>query len=114
MAADADRLRAIQEDLNAVLEERVTDLLAHMKAIQEVTAQIAATEVEIRRQEALKEHLEGELEPLTSEADDLRAENAELQGKVDKLQENVSKMRKLREELMGNLSGLSKGLATGE
>jgi chromosome segregation ATPase len=111
-----DRLREIQGELDGILEERITELLAHMKALREVTSQISATELDIRRHEALKNQLERELAPLASQAEGLERENGEIQRKVDGLRDNVTRMRKLREELMSNLSGLTgelKGLSGG-
>lgn len=116
MAGDTDRLRAIKDELDTILESRITDLLAHMKALREVTSQLSATELDIRRQEALKNQLEREVAPLSAQAEGLERENADIQRKVDGLRENVGRMRKLREELMSNLSGLSaemKGLSGG-
>lgn len=116
MSSDSDRLAAIEDELSGILEERITELLAHMRALREVTSQIAATELDIRRQEQVHGQLESELGPLTARSDALDEENEEIQRRVDALRENVSRARKLREELMSNLSGLTselKGLQGG-
>jgi chromosome segregation ATPase len=106
MATDTDRLQTIQEEFNSVLETRIGDLMGAVRATQEVTRQLITAEQEIRRQDALRERLEAELEPLKSKGDELEAENRELQGRVDKLRDNVDRMRSLRDELMSNLSNL--------
>ena len=117
MSSDSDRLAAIEEELGSILEERVTELLAHMRALREVTSQIAATEMDIRRQEHVHAQLESELGPLSARSEALDNENQEIQRRVDELRDNVSRARKVREELMSNLSGLTselKGLSGGK
>jgi chromosome segregation ATPase len=79
-------------------------------AVQEVTRQIAAAEGDLRRQEAVRGALSGELERLTAGAKSLQSDNTELQARVDKLKSNVKRMKKLRAELMTSLSGLSSEL----
>ena len=107
MSGEVDRLREIQGELERVLETRVTQLLSRMKAIREVTAQIAAVEADIQRQERVRSGLEAEVPGLEARVGQLGAENGELQGRVDGLREKVGRMNKLREELMANLSGLT-------
>jgi chromosome segregation ATPase len=116
MSKDADRLRAIQDELNGILESRITELLARTRALREVTNQIVATELDIRRNDQMKAQLEAELGPLGSRSGALEAENAELKTKVDGARANVERMRKLREEHLSIMSGLTselKGLAGG-
>lgn len=116
-SADNERLRAIQEELNGVLEARITDLLGHVRAVQEVTARIASTSSEIQRQEQLRELLDAELSSLDGQSESLRTDNARIEEKVTALRANVQQMRKLRAELMSDLTGLSgemKGLAGSE
>jgi len=116
MSQDTDRLRAIQDELAGILESQVTELLARTRALREVTSQIAAAEQDIRRNEALRTQLEGELGPLSSRAGALEGENAELKSRVDAARANVERMKKIREEHMSILSGLTselKGLASG-
>lgn len=106
MAAQTDRLSAIKNEFDKLLEARVGDLLGVVRATQEVTRRLVATEEEIRRQTYLKDRLESELGPLKSRADGLTAENRDLQARVDRLRENVERMKSLRDELMSNLSSL--------
>jgi archaellum component FlaC len=98
--SDNASLQAIQEQLSGLLEERVTELMAQIKATQALSRQIARTEEEIERQRLLQEKLENDLGPLREEAAALRAETESLQSEVDELLESVSRMRHLREELL--------------
>ena len=98
--ADDSRLQTIQTELNTILEDRITQLMAHIKSAQGVSREIARTEDEIRRQQSLKEQLGSELGPLRSEAESLKAETAQLQEEVDGLLASISKMRSIREELL--------------
>lgn len=107
MSGEVDRLREIQGALEQVLEARVTELLARMKAIREVTAQIAAIESDIQRHDRVRAGLEAEVPGLEARATQLDGENGEIQARVDGLREKVGRMNKLREELMANLSGLT-------
>ena len=103
--ADDSRLQTIQTELNAILEERITQLMSHIKAAQGVSREIARTEDEIRRQQILREQLQSELGPLKSEAESLVAETAQLQDEVDNLLASISKMRSIREELLSVKGG---------
>jgi archaellum component FlaC len=105
-SAQTDRLNAIKQELNDILESRIGDLLGSVRATQQVTRQLVATEDEIRRQTYLKDRLEAEIGPLKRTADGLGVENRDLQARVDRLRENVERMKSLREELMSNLSTL--------
>jgi chromosome segregation ATPase len=112
MAGTEQRLQAIQEELNRIAEERVTDLLAHLRAAREVTSRIAVTELEIARQEQLRRGLDEEVGPLETRVEALKSENGEIQSKVDNLTETVKRLRKMREELMSSLSGLTSEIKT--
>lgn len=110
MAGDSDRMRAIHDELNGILEARITELLGQVKAVHEVTLQVVSAEQDIRRHEQMRQQLESELEPL-------QAENTDAQQRVNAMRETVSRMRKLRDELQSHLSGLSvemKGLSGGK
>lgn len=92
MSTNSERLATIQADLNNLLEQRIGDLLGVVRAAQELTRQIIATEEEIRRQERIRERLQAELGPLKADAEGRRTE--------------VDDLKKLLHERMGNLSGL--------
>lgn len=97
--ADKPSLHAIQEQLSAVLEERVTELMTHIKASQGLARQVARTEEEIERHRALSARLASELGPLQQEAARLSAETAALQGQVTDASASVTRLREIREEL---------------
>jgi chromosome segregation ATPase len=104
--ASSERLQAIKQELDDLLEARIGDLLGVVQATQEVTRQIIATEEEIRRQKMLQERLEAELVPLSEEHGGLEAETRELQSRVDGLKGKVGHLRSLHDELLSNLSNL--------
>ena len=106
-AASSTSLQAIQEQLSAILEDRVTDLMTQIKATQAISRQIARTEEETERQRLLQERLEAELGPLRHEAAQLQAQTQRLQGEVDELLDSVSRMRNIREELLAIKGGSS-------
>ena len=110
MSTTDDRLASIQSDLNSLLETRIGNLLGVVRAAQEVTRQIVATEEEIRRQTAIKDALEAELSPLRTRAAGLEGENSELRARVDGMKNNVDRMKSLRDQLMNNLANLKGGL----
>ena len=106
MAAQGDRLQAIKDELTDLLEARIGDLMGAVRATQEVTRRIVATEEDIRRQSTLRDQLERELGPLQSSAEGLDGETRDLRTRVERARENVERLRSLREELMNNLSSL--------
>lgn len=110
--ADSPNLARIQDELSAVLEERVTELMTQIKATQALSRQIARSEEEIERQRMLQERLETELGPLRQEAASLQAETASLQSEVDELLESIAKMRNIREELLAIKGGSAKSSKT--
>lgn len=105
--SDADRLHQLQSEFESVLEERITHLLGHVKAAQAVTAQLATTSAEIRRQELLQTALEEDLESLTTHEKTLGQDNDKLQKKVDALKGNIRKMRARRQELASEAKNLA-------
>jgi|JI10StandDraft_1071094.scaffolds.fasta_scaffold143915_2 chromosome segregation ATPase len=108
-APSTPSLQAIQDQLTAVLEERVTDLMTQIKSTQALSRQIARTEEEIERQRLLQERLEAELGPLRHESAQLQAQTQALQGEVDELLDSVSRMRNIREELLAIKGGTPGG-----
>ena len=104
------QLQTIKQQLEAVLEHRIGDLLGHVKATQAVTRQIVAAEAEIHRQQELESRLREELGPLETASETLTSDNADLQSKVEKVRENVDRMRALKQQLMSDLSSLKNEL----
>lgn len=166
------RLRALQDELQQILEDRLKELVQAVTDGEEAARRILTAEVELERHRALASRLQAEadalaaelgavgeqtvrlaalhrqaqaeleahrgrqslgeaevaeirraveagraqLEALEAEARALREENTTLKNKLDTLQENVQRMRRLRQELMTSISGLTQemtGLAGG-
>ena len=89
--ATTHNLGQIEEQLKAVLEERLTDLMTQIKSTQALSRQIARTEEELDRQRLLQERLEADLAPLRSEATALSAETSALQAEVDALLSSLTR-----------------------
>lgn len=92
-------LGAIHDQLGALLEARVTELMSEIKASQALTRQIARTEEEIERQRLLKDKLEGELGPLRQQADQLHADVTALRDEVDGVADAVARLEEIQSEL---------------
>lgn len=79
-------------------------------------AEVNRIEAEVRDADAEVEGTRQRVEALEHEAEALRSENASLKTKLKTLEENVTRMRKLKQELMSSISGLTQemtGLAGG-
>ena len=55
-AAETERLRQLQADLSRTLETQITELMAHIKASQDVAHRIIEAESEIRSRTAARTH----------------------------------------------------------
>ncbi len=97
--AETASLQSVQEQLQEILELRVTELMTQIKAAQAVSRQIARTEEEVERQRMLRERLEVEVGPLRREAAELTAETQALQAELDGVKSAVSRLREIRNEL---------------
>jgi len=116
------------------LEAEVVELEAAAKADIEGTADIRSRHAELTAErqrianetERLEEEVaeagqqlgrtRGRVTQLEAEAETLRSENAALKAKLKTLEENIARMRRLKEELMSSISGLTQqmtGLAGG-
>jgi len=104
--ASGERLQAIKQELNELLEARIGDLMGAVQATQEVTRQLISTEEEIRRQTQLRGRLQAQLKPLSKRHNGLESETDELQARLDGVQGKVDHLASLRDELLGNLSNL--------
>lgn len=100
MSTESDRLQELQEQLEAVLEERITNLLTTVKATQAVSARIAATQADIHRNEQLQATLKSDLKPLESDNDKLKR-------RADQLRDKIANLRKQRKDLIGQVKGLA-------
>jgi len=98
-------LAEVQDQLQAILEGRITELMTEIKATQAVARQIGRTEEEVERQRKLRAQFESELAPLREEADSLQAEVTSLQTEIDAVLENLKRMRAMHEQLTAMKSG---------
>jgi len=108
--SDADRLTELQAQFEAVLEDRITELLTHVKATQEVSTRLSAVQAEILRQEHLRQHLESGLEPLNHAGATLASDNEKLTKKVEALKSNVRKLQATRADLVGQAKALQQSV----
>jgi hypothetical protein len=99
-----DRLNALKKELNELLEVRIGSLLGVVRATQQVTRDLIATEDEIRRQTFVRESLQAELGP--GPGPDATPHQRDLQSRLERVQENVERMKSLRDELLNNLATL--------
>ena len=163
MPNETSRLQEINTELTSILETRIAELTAVMRAAEQTTRQIVATEIEIGRYRQIQGSTGPELEQLQSErqslglrVDELRAdhskltqarddarnevlrlqqeqrefdgeteklraqqrsleeesetlrrENNDFKSRIRTLEENIARMRKLKEEMMLSISGLT-------
>ncbi len=73
-----NRLQAIQKDLAAILEARLSELTEAMKNTEIITRRIVAAEIELERHHASRAHLEGDLGSLEDEVRAARARAEEV------------------------------------
>lgn len=74
------RLQAIQRDLAAILEARLSELTEAMKNTELVTRRIVAAEIELERHRASQDQLSGDLGSLEDEVRAARARAEEVRG----------------------------------
>lgn len=106
----AGEMTDIDRDVTA-LRGRSDEVRAQHAGLSEererLREQVARQEREVREADAGIEDGRSRLRSLDDEAETLRRENNDLKGKIRTLEENVGRMRKLKEELMMSISGLS-------
>ncbi len=111
MPTETERLRAIQEELNTLLEQKISDLLARAKTVRELTSQLEATEIELRKSESLKSRIESEISAQAGRG----APNPDTARRAESVQSTVTKLAKTRTDLIAQLAGVAEELkgATG-
>ncbi len=123
---EASRIRQVRQDLDGRISGLKTDLDALRAQADEVRGAHGAAvgERDELRQEfsRLKEETEEaerevqttriQTRKLEKENDSLRQENVELKLKLRTLEDNVARMKKLREELLSNISSLSQQMTS--
>ena len=100
--ADADRLQALQDDFSRTLEAKITGLMAHVAAAQEINRQLQQADAEIALAEAEAEAIDGEIEGFDAGSDDHEAGLAQ----VEALRHAIQETEEVRVELMNALSSL--------
>ncbi len=101
---DHGGIRARADEVRAQHESLVTERKRLREALQ-------TREREVREADAEIDESRRRLANLEDEAESLRRENNDLKSKIRTLEENVVRMRKLKEELMMSISGLSQQMA---
>jgi hypothetical protein len=100
-----NRLDAVQQEVNSILEERLGELLGRIEAVREVAIQIASAEHDIERHETLAEKVEADLVKATSTAQKL-----EVLQKVEGLRDAANRIRKQRDSLADDLAKVASAL----
>ena len=98
---------------SAGMRARHAELVAERQAIASETERLEEEVTEAGRE---LERTRGRVTQLEAEAEALRSENANEKAKLKTLEENIARMRRLKEELMSSISGLTQqmtGLAGG-
>jgi chromosome segregation ATPase len=99
---EADKVRKRHDGLISERDELAGELQRMETSVKDAALASARTRTQV--------------EELEAEAETLRTENAALKTKLKTLEENISRMRRLKEELMSSISGLTAqmtGLAGG-
>jgi chromosome segregation ATPase len=105
LGQQTDALRARADEVRA----QHTGLTSERDRLRD---QVDRFERDVRESDAQIEEQRGRLRGLEEESESLRRENTDLRTKIKTLEENVVRMRKLREELMMSISGLSQQMAS--
>ena len=108
----ASQVSEAQETANKV-KERHDGLVAERDAL---AAEHQRMETSVKDAALASARTRNQVEVLEAEAETLRTENSALKTKLKTLEENISRMRRLKEELMSSISGLTAqmtGLAGG-
>jgi chromosome segregation ATPase len=109
-----DRLVELNNELKAILEERITFLTSTLKDTDRLTQQIANAEIDIRRNQQMGSKLQEEAEEIGTELETLQATTEELTGARDaRRQEKFATERKIQ-ELENDISSAGKEIEDGE
>ncbi len=100
-----NRLDAVQQEVNSILEERLGELLGRIEAVREVSIQIASAQHDIERHEALAQKVEADLATAKSTSQKL-----EILQKVESLHDAANRIRKQQEALTDDLAKVAAAL----
>ncbi len=109
-----DRLVELNNELKAILEERITFLTSTLKDTDRLTQQIANAEIDIRRNQQMGSKLKEEAEEIGGELEALQATTDELTSARDaKQQEKFATERKMQ-EMENDIASAGKDIEDGE
>lgn len=111
MGPELEQLGAEVESLKLKMEELRGEHGRLSNQRDEARAELGRLGQELKSVEAETEQLRSGGRKLEEEAELLRRENADLRNKLRTLEENVQRMRKLKEELMASISGLTQQMS---
>ena len=103
-------LEGLQAEVS-VLSTRAADANLQRKRLgaerEGLALQVESAEREVRETDAEASKMRSRLGTLNEEADALRVETGNLKLKLKTMEENITRMRRLKEELMSSISGLT-------
>ena len=112
-------MTALREEVGSA-EQRVEAVRKEHSLVraqyEEARTELRRTEEEVSEERAQLQATRGRVQALEGEAEELRNENTSLKAKLRTLEDNIARMRRLKEELMSSISGLTQqmtGLAGG-
>lgn len=100
-------LNSIAREMTGLLEERISDLLGHVKASREVTQQLLETDGELTKLLGVQQRLGAVLDPITG---DDGPETLELRKRLESVDVRVKKLTTQRGELVDQLEVLKSKL----
>lgn len=99
-------LQHIAQEMTGLLEHRISELLGHVKAAREVTAELLEADAELTRLQGSRERLAAVLEPLGSDA----PEAVDLRRRLDQTNSLIEGLTTQRQQLMAGLETLKSKL----
>lgn len=98
MPSNDENLDRIQQELHAALEDRISELLGHVRAAQVIATRLEEADSEISKQEEIRAALGG---------------SGDHPSELAAVDERVARIQAVREELVSNLSVLTGELSPG-
>lgn len=109
-----DRLVELNNELKAILEERITFLTSTLKDTDRLTQQIANAEIDIRRNQQMGSKLQEEAEEIGSELEALQATTDELTAARDAKQQDKFATERKMQEMENDIASAGKDIEDGE
>lgn len=111
MGPELSQLQTELEGLQARQNEAKAQVLQLSQGRDEARADLGRLHQALKDTEHENDSLRANVRKLEEESEVLRRENADLGHKLRTLEENVLRMRKLKEELLASISGLSQQMS---